>query len=29
MADEKLEKVFGTKKLSMFEMTKAVNRHLK
>jgi chromatin remodeling complex protein RSC6 len=28
LADDKLERVFGTKKLSMFEMTKAINRHV-
>ena len=28
LADEKLERVFGTKKLTMFEMTKAINKHL-
>jgi upstream activation factor subunit UAF30 len=28
LADEKLERVFGAKKLSMFDMTKAINRHL-
>ncbi len=29
LADEKLQAVFGAKKLNMFEMTKAVNKHLK
>ncbi len=29
IADEKLEPIFGKKKLNMFEMTKAVNQHLK
>ena len=29
LADEKLQQVFGTKKLDMFQMTKAVNKHLK
>ncbi len=29
LADEKLRPVFGKDKLTMFEMTKAVNRHLK
>jgi len=29
LADEKLQPVFGTKKLDMFQMTKAVNKHLK
>jgi chromatin remodeling complex protein RSC6 len=29
LADEKLQPVFGKKKLNMFEMTKAINRHLK
>lgn len=29
IADEKLEPVFGKKKLNMFEMTKAINNHLK
>jgi chromatin remodeling complex protein RSC6 len=28
LADDKLERVFGAKKLSMFEMTKAINRHV-
>ncbi len=28
LADEKLRPVFGKDKLTMFEMTKAVNRHL-
>jgi upstream activation factor subunit UAF30 len=28
LADDKLERVFGTKKLTMFEMTKAINKHL-
>jgi len=29
MADDKLQPVFGGKKLNMFEMTKAINKHLK
>jgi len=29
IADDKLEPIFGKKKLNMFEMTKAVNQHLK
>ncbi len=29
LADEKLQPIFGAKKLNMFEMTKAVNKHLK
>jgi chromatin remodeling complex protein RSC6 len=29
IADAKLEPVFGKKKLNMFEMTKAINKHLK
>ena len=29
LADEKLQPVFGAKKLDMFQMTKAVNKHLK
>lgn len=29
IADEKLQAVFGGKKLNMFEMTKAINKHLK
>jgi upstream activation factor subunit UAF30 len=29
LADEKLQPIFGKKKLDMFEMTKAINRHLK
>jgi upstream activation factor subunit UAF30 len=29
LADEKLEPIFGGKKLDMFQMTKAVNKHLK
>lgn len=29
LADEKLEPVFGGKKLDMFQMTKAINKHLK
>ncbi|MDP2357278.1 MAG: SWIB/MDM2 domain-containing protein [Beijerinckiaceae bacterium] len=28
-ADEKLEKIFGKKQVTMFEMTKLVNQHLK
>ena len=29
IADDKLQPVFGGKKLNMFEMTKAINKHLK
>jgi upstream activation factor subunit UAF30 len=29
LADEKLQPIFGGKKLDMFQMTKAVNKHLK
>jgi len=29
IADAKLQPVFGARKLNMFEMTKAVNKHLK
>jgi chromatin remodeling complex protein RSC6 len=29
IADSKLEPIFGAKKLDMFQMTKAVNQHLK
>ena len=29
IADEKLQPVFGGKKLDMFQMTKAINKHLK
>jgi upstream activation factor subunit UAF30 len=29
LADDKLQPIFGTKKLDMFQMTKAVNKHLK
>ena len=29
IADEKLQAVFGEKKLDMFQMTKAINKHLK
>jgi len=29
LADDKLEPIFGSKKLDMFQMTKAVNKHLK
>ena len=29
IADDKLQPIFGTKKLNMFAMTKAVNKHLK
>lgn len=29
IADEKLQPVFGKKKINMFEMTKAINNHLK
>lgn len=28
IADDKLEPVFGSKKLNMFQMTKAINKHL-
>ena len=28
LADDKLEKVFGTKKVTMFEMNKHLSRHL-
>ncbi len=28
IADDKLEPVFGSKKLDMFQMTKAINQHL-
>jgi chromatin remodeling complex protein RSC6 len=28
LADQKLERVFGVKSVSMFEMTKIINRHL-
>ncbi len=28
IADEKLERVFGTKSVTMFEMTKLINKHL-
>jgi len=28
LADEKLERLFGTKSVSMFEMTKLINKHL-
>lgn len=28
LADEKLERVFGVKSVSMFEMTKLINKHL-
>ena len=28
-ADDKLEKIFGKKQVTMFEMTKLVNQHLK
>jgi upstream activation factor subunit UAF30 len=28
LADDKLERVFGAKRLSMFDMTKAINRHV-
>jgi chromatin remodeling complex protein RSC6 len=28
LADEKLERVFGAKSVSMFEMTKLINKHL-
>jgi upstream activation factor subunit UAF30 len=29
LADDKLKPIFGSKKLDMFQMTKAVNKHLK
>lgn len=29
IADDKLQPIFGSKKLDMFQMTKAINRHLK
>ena len=29
LADDKLQPIFGGKKLDMFQMTKAVNKHLK
>ena len=29
LADDKLQPIFGGKKLNMFQMTKAVNKHLK
>jgi upstream activation factor subunit UAF30 len=29
LADEKLQPVFGAKKLDMFQMTRAINKHLK
>lgn len=29
IADDKLQPIFGTKKLNMFAMTKAINKHLK
>ncbi len=29
LADDKLQPIFGGKKLDMFQMTKAVNEHLK
>jgi upstream activation factor subunit UAF30 len=29
LADDKLQPIFGTEKLDMFQMTKAVNKHLK
>ncbi|MBV9343291.1 MAG: DNA topoisomerase III [Acidobacteria bacterium] len=29
LADEKLHPIFGGKKLDMFQMTKAINKHLK
>jgi chromatin remodeling complex protein RSC6 len=28
MADEKLERIFGVKSVTMFEMTKFINKHL-
>ena len=29
LADDKLQPIFGAKKLNMFQMTKAINKHLK
>jgi len=29
IADDKLQPIFGSKKLDMFQMTKAINQHLK
>jgi len=29
LADEKLQPIFGGKKLDMFQMTRAINKHLK
>jgi upstream activation factor subunit UAF30 len=29
LADDKLQRIFGSKKLDMFQMTKAINKHLK
>lgn len=29
IADDKLQPIFGSKKLDMFQMTKAINKHLK
>jgi upstream activation factor subunit UAF30 len=29
LADDKLQPIFGGKKLDMFQMTKAINKHLK
>ncbi len=29
LADDKLQPIFGSQKLDMFQMTKAVNKHLK
>ena len=29
IADDKLEPVFGSKRLNMFQMTKAINKHLR
>ena len=29
LADDKLQPIFGSKKLDMFQMTKAINAHLK
>ena len=29
LADDKLQPIFGAKKMDMFQMTKAVNKHLK
>ena len=29
LADDKLQPIFGRKKLDMFQMTKAVNKHLR